>query len=111
MAYLRQNQGAFGLGNVPLGFVAEARYDDPEWSGLDNDTRLGLINFLHWKYTRPDFLSWRIGDFPHPVPNLLRTALNLPVMTWTVRTHEQRLTARAWADQIIFEETQGLHVT
>lgn len=110
MAYLRQNQGVLGMNHVPLGMVAEASYDHPEWEKLSAPVRTSLTHFLHWEKTRPDFLSWNIADLPHATPNLLRKALDVPVMTWTVRTQAQRVTVMQWADQIVFEETDKLRV-
>lgn len=59
---------------------------------------------LHYSETRPDFLSYHVDDLPHAVPHLFRAALRLPVMTWTVRSSEQRRKAADWADQIVFED-------
>ena len=64
---------------------------------------LSLTHFLHYERTRPDFLSWGVNDFPHSTPHLLRKGLKMPVMTWTVRTKQQRELAAAWADQMVFE--------
>ncbi|MGE3246451.1 MAG: glycerophosphodiester phosphodiesterase family protein [Beijerinckiaceae bacterium] len=110
MTFLRANAATLGIAHMPLGMVAEANYDHPEWSRLDARLRQNLSQFLHWEDTRPDFLSWNITDLPHATPHLLRKALGLPVMTWTVRTAAQRENAARWADQIVFEETQGLRV-
>ena len=90
--------------------VAEAHYDHAEWAPLSAELRSNLANFLHWEETQPDFLSWHVGDFPHPTPHLARAALALPVMTWTVRTRDQLERAGQWADQIVFEETRGLRI-
>lgn len=103
MTHLRANKDALGIPNVPLGMVAEAHYDDAEWSFLSDTDKRTLSNFLHWDATRPDFLSYYVNDFPHAVPHLLRRALGLPVMTWTVRTPAQKQAAAQWADQIVFE--------
>ena len=87
----------------PLGIVAEADYADPEWAGLSSEAKRGLAQMLHFGDTRPDFLSYHVGDLPHAVPHLCRVGMGLPVMTWTVRRPEQRALARLWADQIVFE--------
>jgi glycerophosphoryl diester phosphodiesterase len=97
IAHLRLNAPA------PLGIVAEAHYDDAEWAELPEQRRLELAQFLHFGETRPDFLSYHVGDLPHAVPFLCRTALAMPVMTWTVRRPDQHVLARLWADQIVFE--------
>jgi glycerophosphoryl diester phosphodiesterase len=103
MAHLRCNRDRLGIAGVPLGMVAEAHYDDEEWNFLSAEEKSVLSHFLHWDATRPDFLSYSVNDFPHAVPHLLRRALNIPVMTWTVRTPAQLHTASLWADQIVFE--------
>ena len=88
---------------LPLGIVAEAHYTHHEWDPLPASLKQSMANLLHYEQTRPDFLSWHIGDLPHAAPHLCRKGLGLPVMTWTVRTPEQRLLAAAWADQMVFE--------
>lgn len=88
---------------APLGVVAQATFDDPEWANLSADQKARLASLAHWPATRPDFLSWRVDDLPHAGPTLARVALGLPVMTWTVRTPAQWARARQWADQAVFE--------
>lgn len=110
MGYLRANASALGIAHIPLGVVAQADYTTPleEWDHLPREEQRALGNFLHWRETRPDFLSYGVADLPHAVPFLCREALRLPVMTWTVRTPEALATARQWADQAIFEGDLGL---
>lgn len=87
----------------PLGIVAEAAFNHPEWADLTPARKRELAALAHFDETRPDFLSYHVGDLPHAAPLLCRTALGLPVMTWTVRRPEQAEIARRWADQIVFE--------
>ncbi len=103
IAFLQERRPALGLTAVPLGIVAEARYDEGEWRALAPERRVELTSLLHFERTRPDFLSWRIDDLPHVAPHLCRAALGLPVITWTVRTPGQRVLAARWADQMVFE--------
>ena len=103
IAHLRENRGALGVANTPLGIVAEADYSHGDWAALPKATQVDLANFLHYERSQPDFLSWRVRDLPHPTPYLCRTALGMPVMSWTVRTPEQRALAALWADQMVFE--------
>jgi glycerophosphoryl diester phosphodiesterase len=105
MAHLRARRAALGLNGVPLGMVAEARYDHAEWSFLSPERKRALANFLHWRETQPEFLSYCVDDLPHAAPHLLRSALHVPVMAWTVRTPAQWARARALADQAVFEGT------
>jgi glycerophosphoryl diester phosphodiesterase len=87
----------------PLGIVAEASYEGDYWRALSPAQKSECANFLHYGATRPDFLSFCVDDLPHPTPFLLRTLNAMPIMTWTVRSAEQRQTAARWADQIVFE--------
>lgn len=103
IAFLRAGRAALGLAAIPLGVVAEARYEEGEWAILTPERRLELSQMLHFDRSRPDFLSWRVGDLPHATPFLCRAGMGLPVMSWTVRTAEQRAVAARWADQMVFE--------
>jgi glycerophosphoryl diester phosphodiesterase len=105
MGHLHKNRRRLGIRYTPLGMAAQASYDDPadEWSALDPGARFALANFLHYRETVPDFLSWRVDDLPRATPFLCRSGIGLPVLAWTVRTPEQRALAAQWADQIIFE--------
>ncbi len=103
MAHLQKNRAPLGLSHIPLGMIAEAHYDDAEWNFLTREEKHALANFLHWQDTQPDFLSYHVNDLPHAVPHLLRRAVGLPVMTWTVRSAVQLERAALWADQVVFE--------
>lgn len=87
----------------PRGIVGETHFDDPEWALLSPDQKRRMGQLLHYPETRPDFLSWFVGDLDTAPPFLARQALGLPVMAWTVRTPEQRAEAAAHADQMVFE--------
>jgi glycerophosphoryl diester phosphodiesterase len=52
---------------------------------------------------RLQFLAYRVKDLPSAVPLLAHNALRLPLLTWTVRTPDDRARAARWADQMIFE--------
>ena len=52
---------------------------------------------------RLQFLAYRVSDLPSPVPGFARNVLGMPLLTWTVRTAEDRRRAAQHADQIIFE--------
>ncbi len=88
---------------LPRGVVAQSRYDDPEWDKLTPEAKCAMANLLHFPETQPDFLSWRVGDLPCAAPFLCRHLAHMPVMTWTVRTEEDRKRALAHADQMVFE--------
>ncbi|MCS0496664.1 glycerophosphodiester phosphodiesterase [Ancylobacter sp. MQZ15Z-1] len=89
--------------DIPRGFTMERRYDDPEWDFLAPGTKFAWGNLLHVPRTRPDFLAHYVKDLPSPAVALARRSLGLPLLTWTVRTAEDRAVAARHADQIIFE--------
>jgi glycerophosphoryl diester phosphodiesterase len=62
--------------------------------------RLARRLFL-WR-ARPDFLAYDIRDLPASFATRQR-ARGLPILTWTVRTPDERARASAHADQIIYE--------
>jgi glycerophosphoryl diester phosphodiesterase len=101
VAHLRARFGP--AGSVPLGVVAEAHYEDPEWAFLGADEKRRLAALTHFDETQPDFLSYHVADLPHAAVTLFRQGLGRPVMSWTVRTPEQRSSAASWADQMVFE--------
>ena len=51
---------------------------------------------------RPNFLGYRVQNLDGVLPRLAR-AIGLPLLTWTVRTAEDRDRAARLADQMIFE--------
>lgn len=82
------------------GIVAQRHYDD--WPALPKAYARGMAHLLHVHRTRPHFVAYRVQDLPTLAAAALRLA-GLPLLTWTVRTEEDRRRAARWADQIIFE--------
>jgi glycerophosphoryl diester phosphodiesterase len=103
IAFLRVGGAALGVGRVPLGMVAQARYDADTWLHVPEARRAELAQWLHFSRMRPDFLSFNVEDTPHAVPVLFREGLKLPVTVWTVRCPARAQAAARWADQIVFE--------
>jgi glycerophosphoryl diester phosphodiesterase len=89
--------------NHPRGIVAMNDYSYPDYAGQSLVQKHAMANLLHFDESRPDFISWRVRDLPSAAPYLCRTGLGLPVMTWTVRSEEDRAMANAHADQMVFE--------
>jgi glycerophosphoryl diester phosphodiesterase len=52
---------------------------------------------------RLQFLAYGVADLTSAPPLLARHVLRWPVLTWTVRSHEDRARAASYADQMIFE--------
>ena len=87
----------------PIGIVAEASYDGPDWNFLTDEQKRQFADWEELMHARPDFVSFNVDDLPHKTPFFMKELHHLPVMTWTVRTAAQREAARKWADQIVFE--------
>jgi glycerophosphoryl diester phosphodiesterase len=85
------------------GIVAMNDYSYPDYETCSATEKHAMANLLHFGDSQPDFVSWRVRDLPSAAPFLCRKALGLPLMTWTVRTGEDRALAQAHADQIVFE--------
>lgn len=83
------------------GLVAESRYrphhQDRSWLRGAADYGSNLMQ------ARPQFVAYSVRDLPSPVPLISRTVFDLPLLTWTVRSEEDRARAARWADQMIFE--------
>ena len=82
------------------GIVAQRHYDD--WPALPKAHARSMAHLLHVPRTRPQFVAYRVQDLPTLATTVLRL-VNLPLLTWTVRTDADRRRATAYADQIIFE--------
>jgi glycerophosphoryl diester phosphodiesterase len=52
---------------------------------------------------RPHFIAYDIDALPALAPLIARTLFGLPLLTWTVRSDEERERALRYADAMIFE--------
>jgi glycerophosphoryl diester phosphodiesterase len=87
---------------IPRGIVAERHYVHKEWEGLSSsDKSLGFL--LHAPRSRPHFIAYGVKDLPSPGPLIARYLFGRPLLTWTVRSQEDRQRAKRWANQMIFE--------
>jgi glycerophosphoryl diester phosphodiesterase len=86
---------------LPRGMVAQRSYrgkGKPAVSGADK-----LSYVLRALRSRPHFIAYHVNDLPAAAHLLARYMLGLPLLTWTVRSPEERRRAERWADQMIFE--------
>jgi glycerophosphoryl diester phosphodiesterase len=89
--------------NLARGIVAERRYDAAGWPEASPAQRHGMTGLRHAFRTRPHFVAYWVNELPAPAPWIARHVFGLPLLTWTVRTPEQRERAARYADQMIFE--------
>jgi len=87
---------------LPRGIVAERHYSHPEWNALSPMQKRSMSLLLHTPRSCPQFLAYSVKDLP-AVPPMIARMLGLPLLTWTVRSADDRNVAARWADQIIFE--------
>jgi glycerophosphoryl diester phosphodiesterase len=89
--------------NLPRGITAERSYEQADWPEASPAQRRGMLHLGHAFRTRPHFVAYWVDDLPAPAPWIARHVFGLPLLTWTVRTKEQRERATRYADQMIFE--------
>jgi glycerophosphoryl diester phosphodiesterase len=88
---------------LPRGIIAERTYDEVDWPAATPAQRHGMLHLGHAFRTRPHFVAYWVDDLPAPAPWIARNIFGLSLLTWTVRTPEQRTRAARYADQMIFE--------
>jgi len=72
------------------------------WSGQAGRKR-ALAHGRATLAARPQFIAYSVEDLPAALPFAARRLGGLPLLTWTVRSAEDRRRAARWADQMIFE--------
>jgi glycerophosphoryl diester phosphodiesterase len=88
---------------IPRGIVAERTYSKTDWPKATPAQRRGMEHLRHAFRTRPHFVAYWVNELPAAAPWIARNLFGLPLLTWTVRTPEQRERAARYADQMIFE--------
>ena len=94
------------LPELPRGIVAQRHYTEADWPEATPAQRQGMRHLKHALRTQPHFVAYWVNELPAPAPWIARHIFGLPLLTWTVRTAEQRTRARQYADQMIFEGFQ-----
>lgn len=85
------------------GITAQRSYDDGERNKLSAAQLSEMRHLRHAFRTRPHFVAYWVNQLPAPAPWIARHVFGCALLAWTVRTPEQRATAAAHADQMIFE--------
>jgi glycerophosphoryl diester phosphodiesterase len=88
---------------VPRGLVAESPHLASQRGGRLAVARDALGLLAQSLHARPQFIAYSVADLPATLPTVARRIFGLPLLTWTVRSAEQRRTAERYADQMIFE--------
>jgi glycerophosphoryl diester phosphodiesterase len=85
------------------GIVAERHYIAADWPEASPTQRRDMTHLRHALRSRPHFVAYWVNELPAAAPWIARHIFGLPLLTWTVRTPEQRQRAARYADQMIFE--------
>ena len=88
---------------LPRGLISERFSDAHYWSELSFKQRFAMRNLLTSAIARPHFVAYDIRALPALAPLVAQHLFGLPLLTWTVRTKEERDRALRYADAMIFE--------
>src|ERR1017187_3114219 len=89
--------------DLTRGIVAERHYAHHEWDRIPRSEKRRMAFLLQANRTRPQFIAYGVKDLPAAAPLIARAVFGLPLLTWTVRSDDDRRRAARWADQMIFE--------
>ena len=89
--------------DLTRGIVADDAESEKDYGHLTPAERESLRSLAHLPVSRPQFVAYWVKLLPNAVSRRVREELGLPLLTWTVRTPEDRAAASANADQMIFE--------
>lgn len=88
---------------IPRGMLADATPNEDEYAALSARQRFMQRHLCYATKIRPAFAAYHVKALPAPGPWALRHLFGKPLLTWTVRSEQDRATARRHADQMIFE--------
>jgi glycerophosphoryl diester phosphodiesterase len=84
---------------LPRGMVVE-KYG---WGEVAAAPKRAIMFFPQMVSARPQFIAYAVRDLPALLPAVARSVLRLPLLTWAVRSVDDRRKAARYADQMIFE--------
>jgi glycerophosphoryl diester phosphodiesterase len=86
---------------LPRGIVAQRARRRVGKADISARDKLAFV--MRCLRSRPHFIAYNVNDLPAPAPLFGRYLLGLPLLTWTVRSPQERRRAERWANQMIFE--------
>lgn len=91
------------LPSRPRGIVAQRHYTEVEWPKTTVAQRREMTHLRHLLRTHPHFVSYRVNDLPAIAPWIAKNLFGCNLLSWTVRTPEQRARSEKYAEQMTFE--------
>lgn len=96
---------------VPRGIISGTYKGDGWWSDRIDSDRAARLRDLEECDFVPDFAALQVAALQSPAAEKVRDVWKVPLLTWTVRTQEDRDLAQLYADAPIFENTSADHDT
>ncbi|HEY5741963.1 MAG TPA: glycerophosphodiester phosphodiesterase family protein [Terrimicrobiaceae bacterium] len=94
LGWFRQNHPGLCRGQISCSFDTD---DMARWK------KMILAHYgMNWM-SRPHFISHHWKQLPAIIPIFLRHLMRVPLLTWTVRSSTEQLTALRYADNVFFE--------
>ena len=87
--------------DIPVGLTT-CGYAKADWPMLDDETRTRLADIDDFDRCGASFISHDKSNLDNPRVDALK-ALGVPILCWTIRSHEEEIAARRVADNITFE--------
>lgn len=89
---------------IPRGIISGSYTGAGWWNRKITRARaVRLRDLLESGEAAPSFYAYQVGALPTPITEYVRNVLQMPVLTWTVRSAKDKATAAKWADAPIFE--------
>jgi glycerophosphoryl diester phosphodiesterase len=89
--------------HLTRGLVAQRRSGHFEREQVFARSKRALAHGRDALRAHPQFIAYSIKDLPAALPLTARQLGGMPLLTWTVRSAQERQRAARWADQMIFE--------
>lgn len=90
---------------VPRGIISGTYSGDGWWSDRIDPERAARLRDLEECDFVPDFAALQVSALRSPAAEKVRNVWQVPLLTWTVRSQDDRQLAERYADAPIFERT------
>lgn len=90
---------------VPRGIISGTYSGDGWWSDRIDPERAARLRDLEECDFVPDFAALQVAALRSPAAEKVRNVWQVPLLTWTVRSQDDRQLAERYADAPIFERT------
>ncbi|WP_237155102.1 glycerophosphodiester phosphodiesterase family protein [Oryzibacter oryziterrae] len=89
--------------SIPRGIVADDAANPADYHGFSHLDQASLAGLSGIHHSKLQFVSYWVKLLPNEISRRVREDWKLPLISWTVRTPEDRARVAEHADQMIFE--------